>query len=177
MNKCVAIIILCVLFFLMACKGREKKDKLAMYVSKNENGLMKKLAAGESEIVSQFIPEEKQQPDTANENRVYRFMVNIYTKPEKTTDSILYFFNYRSSDYFRLVSGADTVRPVLSERIANGRKDIHQFTVLFEMEGINKEPDSMSLLFLGNQLFQDSLVFKYAIKDIKKASKSLYGYE
>ena len=180
MNKC-RVLIICsgigVLFFLFACKDGNKKDKLAVYVSKNENGLTKKITDGETEIITQFIPEKIEKPDTGNKNRVYKFMVYVNTKAESMTDSILYIFNYHSSDYFRLVSGNDTLKPVLSERIANGRREANQFTVLFDMEGKNKLADPLSLLFLGNKLFRDSLVFHYELKDLKKASKTLYGYE
>jgi hypothetical protein len=169
MSKSIMRIMLCGLVFLVACKSEKKKDPLAEYVSKEENGLTRKIRSENIEIVSQLIPEKE-------DNNVYKFMVYVNTTPEKMTDSVLYFFNYKSSDYFRLISGADTLQPVLSERIANGRRESNQFTVLFDMNG--KELQSpVSMVFLGNKLFQDSLAFHYELNDIKKASKSLYGYE
>lgn len=157
------------LFFLMACKSKEKKDPLAAYVSKEENGLTKKIRSENIEITSQFVPEKE-------DNNLYKFMVYVSTTRERMTDSILYFFNYHSSDYFRLISGTDTLQPVLSERIANGKREINQFTVLFD-NGSKELQSPVSMVFLGNKLFKDSLAFHYELNDIKKASKSLYGYE
>ena len=170
MSKTIASMLLCCVLFFVACKGGDKKDKLASYVSKNENGLTKKISSGSTEIVSQLIPDE-------SGGDLYKFMVYVNTTRDKMSDSVLYYFNYRSADYFRLVSGKDTLQPVLSERVANGRREINQFTVLFDMNGKEKLHDSFSLVFLGNKLFSDSLAFHYALTDIKKASKSLYGYE
>lgn len=162
---------------LAGCKRNEKQDPLASYVSKEENGLIKRTMVNNDEVVSQLVPEKKENLQDNQENQVYRFMVHVNTKPEKMTDSILYHFNYRSSDYFRLISGTDTALPVLSERVASGRREAHQFTVVFDMSGIQKAKNDISLLFLGNPLFQDSLLFNYREEDIKRASKSLYGYE
>jgi hypothetical protein len=178
MNKSgitILVIALLTAIFFIACTETPEKDKLAGYVTKEKNGLSRKLRADSNDVVCQLIPENEK--DSSGTNHVYRFMVSVYSKPEKSTDSVMYFFNYHAAEYFRLVNGSDTILPVLGERMANGRRDIHQFTVVFDLEKKLQQADSVSLLFNGNRLFTDSLVFRYAVNDILKASKSLYGYE
>lgn len=99
------------------------------------------------------------------------------TRPEQMNDSLLYLFNYHSADLFRLVSSSDTIRPVLSERVANGRSDKHEFTVVFDIENSKVNKSDLSFLILSNNLFQKDLVFDYKYNDITKASKLLYGYD
>lgn len=158
-----------------SCRQTSGKDKLVGYVTKEEHGLSRKTMADSNQVVCQLVPEKRS--DSASTGNVYRFMVSVYSTPAKSTDSVMYFFNYHAQEYFRLVTGADTIRPVLGERMANGRRDIHQFTVVFDLGQTPPAADSVSLLFNGNRLFTDSLVFRYAVNDILKASKSLYGYE
>lgn len=159
---------------IVACKGKTAQEKRAAYITKPGNGLTWKTEAAGNAVVSQFVPDKQ---DMGNGSNAYRFLVTVQSRPNITTDSILYDFNYHSADFFRLLAGTDTLQPVLSERMANGRRDLHQFTVLFDRAGITKSPDSLTLLFTGNKLFEEKLLFRYALTDIKNATKTLYGYE
>lgn len=160
--------------FFMACKDKSPGDKLTDFVKQSGNRLTQKTETEGAVVVSQFVPDKLEEENTSP---VYRFLVTVQSPPEITTDSILYFFNYHSGDYFRLVAGTDTLRPVLSERMANGRRDLHQFTVLFDRAAITRSTDSLEVLFIGNKLFRENLLFRYALTDIKNATKTLYGYE
>src|SRR5690349_16401132 len=93
------------LFFIASCNRAEKKDKLAGYVGAPENGLTKKQLADSNEIVCQLVPQERASKD--DNGKVYKFNVYMKTSPEQMTDSLLYFFNYHSTDMFRLVSNND----------------------------------------------------------------------
>ena len=162
------------LLFIAACSSTEKKDKLAGYVGAPENGLTKKQLADSNEVVCQLVPQQKPEKGSGN---VYKFNVYMKTKPEQMNDSLLYQFNYHSTDIFRLVSNGDTIRPVLSERVANGRSDKHEFTVVFDIENSKVNKSDLSFMILSNNLFQKDLVFDYKYNDITKASKLLYGYD
>lgn len=173
-NKLVFIFGIGAWLLIAACKDNTEGSKLTDFVKDAGNRLTQKAEVSGNKVVSQFVPDK---PEEGEGSDVYRFIITVQSSPEKTTDSILYFFNYKSAGYFRMVTGADTLHPVLSERMANGREDLHQFTVLFDRSGISGTSDSLEIIFLGNKLFADSLFFRYALTDIKNATKTLYGYE
>lgn len=173
--KIVACASLACLLFITACNRAEKKDKLAGYVGAPENGLTKKQMADSNEVVCQLVPQERASKE--DKGTVYKFTVYMKTRADQMNDSLLYLFNYHSADIFRLVSNGDTIKPVLSERVANGRSDKHEFTVVFDIENSKVNKSDLSFLMLHNNLFQNDLVFDYKYNDITKASKLLYGYD
>ena len=167
------LILLVASCFVMACSHNNSVKVVAGYVSDPENGLTKQKSVGTKTIIGQFIPAENY--ENCEE---HRFRIWIKNDREESTDSLLYHFNYRSSDIFRLVVGKDTLEPLLSERIANGRSDLHEFTVLFPNTKRKMETTAeMDLLVLKNQLFTSNIDFRYRYKDITKASKKLYGHD
>ena len=89
----------------------------------------------------------------------------------------MYVLNYHSADLFALVLGEDTIKPVLSERIANGRRDLNQFTVLFDVEKKVKIDSTINLIIRKNDLLQQEVVFSFTNTNLKKALKQLYGYD
>lgn len=166
-----------VMVLLMAsCKTQSEQEKLAAYVSGKENGLTKKQVMGDNEIVCQFVPVKKEGKESGGTGQLYRFMVYLNSKTLKMTDSLMYKFNYHSAELFHLVSGADTLKPVLSERIMNGRTDRNEFEVFFEPVG---DPSNEVLKFLvdSNAITGSNIAFDYKYNDITKALKNLYGYD
>lgn len=143
---------------------------MAAYVSNPENGLTRKQVADNNEIVCQLVPQEE--GGTDSNDGTYKFTVYINTVKEKVSDSLFYLFSYHSTQLFALVAGADTLKPVLSERIANGRRDVNQFTVVFALQK-KKEEEQSDLFFMvrSNALFPKEIIMKYESKDIKKAFK------
>ena len=138
-------------------------------MSDPENGLTKQKSFGTKTVIGQYIPAE----DGRN-NEEHRFRIWIKNDKDESNDSLLYQFNYHSSGMFRLVVGKDTLEPLLSERIANGRSDLHEFTVLFPNSQQKVETTAeIDLLVLKNNLFTSNIDFRYRYKDITKASKKI----
>lgn len=171
MNRLTVYIGLCAAVCLGACAAEKtEQQKLAGYVSKESNGLAQKKQGGAADVTCQYIPEK-----TA-ETTASKFVVYIDTKTAAVDDSLMYLFNYQSAGLFRLVSAGDTLKPVLSERIANGKRDLHQFTVVFD-NGKPVSPGGISLIVNSNPVFKNDLVFDYKYDDITKAQKKLYDYD
>ena len=140
-----------------------------------EKGLTKKIRVDSNEIVCQLVPELNE--NEKNLSNVFKFNIYLNTKPSKISDSTLYVLNYHSADLFALVLGEDTIKPVLSERIANGRRDLNQFTVLFDVEKKVKIDSTINLIIRKNDLLQQEVVFSFTNTNLKKALKQLYGYD
>jgi hypothetical protein len=175
MNRMKLILWVSVVCFLISCKQTPKKEKLAVYVGDAQNGLTKKQLIDSNEVVSQLVPQEK---DKQESGQVYKFIVYMKTDKAKTTDSVMYQLNYKSAEMFRLVAGADTLQPVLSERVANGKTDAHEFTVVFDMNDAQvKRKNDVEFIINNSNPFQKAIVFDYTYNDITKASKLLYGYD
>jgi hypothetical protein len=175
MNKGFIIILvpaICAILALAQCKKGKKENRLADYVTNPHNGLSQKQQVDSNDILCQLIP-EKNSGATGN---LYRFMIVMKTRPGQISDSAYYFFNYRSAELFGLVENGDTLKPVLSERMANGRKDVHSFTVLFESQqnpAAGQTGSGPQLVFRKNELVPQDLKFEYQYKDINKALKTL----
>jgi hypothetical protein len=78
-----------------------------------------------------------------------------------------------------MISEGDTLSPVLSERMMNGRTDLHLFTVLFEPDlalAFSKKSNLRFLLY-PNRIIRDTTEFVFESKDIIKASKILYDHD
>lgn len=155
-----------------ACRQPAANNKVATYIGNPQHGLSRQETVGDKRVVCQLLPGEAG-------NGVYQFRVFIQQKAgEPATDSAMYFLNYRSAELFRLVSDRDTLLPSLCERMANGRCDAHEFTLLFESgKNMLGKGKNLQLLFLNNALTAKDLVFNYQSNDITKAIKKLYGYD
>lgn len=165
------VIAVFILSWMLSCKGDNKQNRIASYIGNPQNGLTKKMIVDSSEIFCQLIPDENEKKE------IYKFNIYINTKLNKMTDSVLYKFNYQSVQLFSLVSNKDTLRPVLSERIANGRRDINQFTVVFNT-GEKPLQDTNIVLMIGkNELMEKAALFTFSNKTLIKALKQLYGHE
>jgi hypothetical protein len=166
MIKGSCILLLSVGFLFCACNEKTEMKDVAAYVGNPVNGLVKKEKADSTEITCQWVPDSS--------NASWLFRVYMYS-PEKVNDSTLYKMNYKTQEIFALVHAGDTVRPVLAERVANGRRDQHEFTVVFDPV----KPDSVqtfSLLLAANGLVSKTISFDFQYNDITKAQKKLYGY-
>ena len=157
---------------LVKCKTNNKEN-LAAYVGNLENGLTKKIRVDSNDIVCQLVPEFN--VDDKSGANVFKFNIYLNTKPNKINDSTLYRLNYHSVDIFALALGEDTLRPVLSERLANGRRDLNQFTVVFDTD--KKTDSDINLIIRENDLLEHEAVFSFTNKNFKKALKQLYGYD
>jgi hypothetical protein len=170
----VAVFLVCILQ-LIKCKPNSKKENVAAYVGNVEKGLTKKMWVDSNDVVCQLVPElNVNEKSTSN---VFKFNVYLNTKPNKINDSTLYILNYHSADLFALILGTDTIKPVLSERVANGRRDLNQFTVLFDVEKSVKIDSNINLMIRKNNLLEQETVFSFTNKNFKKALKQLYGYD
>lgn len=163
------------LFFLMlsSCNNEPGKKGLAKYIGSAENGLTKKIEIEKGSIVCQLIPEFKEGQKHIESSELLHFNVYINTAKELVTDSIYYKFGYHSKEMFRAVIGKDTLTPVLSELMANGRRDKNQFTVLFE-PSIMKAKDSLIFIINKTELIKQDTKIKFYNNDINKAYKNIY---
>jgi hypothetical protein len=161
------ILLLSVGFLFCACNEKTEMKDVAAYVGNPVNGLVKKEKADSTEITCQWVP------DSAA-NAPWLFRVYLYS-PEKVDDSTLYKMNYKTQEIFALIHAGDTVRPVLAERIANGRRDQHEFTVVFDPVK-QDSAQTFSLLLVPNGLLRKNISFDFQYNDITKAQKKLYGY-
>lgn len=170
-----SIFFLAVLYacFLTGC-GSSAPQNPAQYTGNPKNGLTKEQVVDSNKVWCQLIPDKRE--DQAEGSEVYRFRVYIKNAPEAVTDSLLYDFNYNSEALFNLIVAEDTLHPVLSERVANGRKDMHEFTVMFNTSH-EQHPDNLTLLIQKNELISKDLHFEYRYNDLTKALKTLYGYD
>jgi hypothetical protein len=167
------LVVLCAFFF-----GRCSNSSIenpAQYTGNPKNGLIKEQIVDSNKVWCQLIPDKREEGQANGEN--YRFRVYIKCPPEASTDSVLYNFNYGSDQLFNLVVAKDTLYPVLSERVANGRRDMHEFTVVFNSAHHEKESDNLTLLVHKNDLITKDLFFEYRYNDLTKALKTLYGYD
>jgi hypothetical protein len=78
---------------------------------------------------------------------------------------------------FALVLDNDTIKPVLSERLANGRRDLNQFTVIFDVEKKINIDSNINLIIRKNDIVAQEAVFSFTNKNFNKALKQLYGYD
>jgi hypothetical protein len=165
------------LLFFVSCKSKTDLNSVASYVSRAENGLTKKMLIDSCEVTCQLVPGKLN--ESAKDDNPLEYKLYINSKSIEITDSILYQFNYHSGEMFGLTMGTDTLKPLLSERVANGRKDMHQFTILFPSPGkqIVASKASFSFLLYKNDLFKNDHSIEYHYSDIIKASKTLYGYD
>jgi hypothetical protein len=157
-----------ILSVVIACNNKSDMKDVAGYVKNPVNGLVKNEKIDSNEITCQWIP------DSAT-NASWLFRVYIYT-PEKISDSMLYKLNYQTMEMFRLLTVRDTVRPLLAERVANGLRDQHEFTVVFHPVKPDAAEQKFSLLIPANGLLPRDVSFEFQYKDITKAQKKLYGY-
>jgi hypothetical protein len=159
----------------ISCKPKENKEEVGAYVGNKEKGLSKKQTIDSNDILCQLIPDKIENEKKGS--NFYKFNVYLNTKLSKMTDSTFYFFNYHSEDLFALVLGTDTIKPVLSERIANGRKDLNQFTVLFDIDKKVKIDSNINLIIRKNGILENGTSFSFSNNNFKKALKQLYGYD
>jgi hypothetical protein len=162
------------LLFIAACRGQTSTADIARYVGDSANGLIKKDSAGDVQLTCILLPEEREEGHDSTD--VVRFKITMTTEREKVTDSMMYYMNYRSPEMFRLVKGTDTLMPALSERMANGRKDIHEFTVIFD-DGGRVGKNNLWLLIDSGIMIPQQKTFAFTNKDITKAYKTLFAYE
>src|SRR5258708_7329155 len=122
------ITVLLISFFaclvIAGCKTKTDLQKIASYVGDREHGLTKKTKTPDDDITCQLVP-----PHSNTAQSGLRFLLYVNTGAQHIGDSILYQVNYGSAKMFHLVSGTDTLQPVLSERTATGRTDVHEFEV------------------------------------------------
>ena len=166
------------LFFIFCCTvmagcySTTPEKKLAKYVGDPVNGLTRHATVDSNTITCQFIP--AQSPD--EEGRACRFRIYLNSSQPASNDSVMYFLNYRSAGLFGLVSEGDTLSPLLSERVANGRTDRHEFTVVFPALPA-KSDGQFQIVIHKNVLINSDVNFVYKHRDINKASKNIYGYD
>jgi hypothetical protein len=152
--------------FICACGHKTEMRDVAAYVGNPVNGLVKKEKADSTEITCQWVPDSSKTS--------WLFRVYMYS-PEKVDDSTLYKMNYKTQEIFALIHANDTARPVLAERVANGRRDQHEFTVVFDPVK-QDSAKTVSLLLAPNGLLRKNISFDFQYNDITKAQKKLYGY-
>lgn len=165
-------------FFSCSNQKDEGPTKEASYATDAKNGLIKKSSFGEVKVTCQYIPDGPL-INQGEDVKPIKFYLSVNTGTEELKDSVMYDFNYRSNLLFGLVSGSDTLMPVLSERMMNGRTDLHTFTVLFEpdLASAFASKSKLSFLFYPNRVISDTNTFIFETKDIIKASKILYDHD
>ncbi|HNP53169.1 MAG TPA: hypothetical protein PKK69_01070 [Ferruginibacter sp.] len=164
-------------FLVAGCRQQNETPALqaAQYAGNVKNGLLQKGMLDSCPITCQYIPEPIDAKQAAN--RPYRFTIHINTGTREINDSTLYEMNYHATELFRLVQGSDTLKPVLCERMANGRTDMHLFTAVFVPSARLKPNQTLNILFLPGKLFPEMGLIQFASNDIIQASKTLYGYD
>jgi hypothetical protein len=166
--------------FFLGCAGKkdEGPTKVMDYATKPVHGLLKKNVVGDVAFTCQYVPEGPLLEKGIN-IRPMKFFLSINTGSALLQDSVMYDYNYRSATIIGMISEGDTLSPVLSERMMNGRTDLHLFTVLFEPDlalAFSKKSNLRFLLY-PNRIIRDTTEFVFESKDIIKASKILYDHD
>lgn len=159
---------------LIGCHSNGSMKDIAAYVGDPKHGLMKEEIVGQNRVVCQFIPQPTVSSDHGLRDSVFEFRVFIDNPADVMNDSLFYDLSYQSTAMFSIIGAGDTLHPVMSERIVNGRKDQHEFTVLFTPSArlmIDKGP--FSFVIRNHKLFKRDIQFQYQSNDITKASKTM----
>lgn len=174
----IVISFLLLAFIVAGCRQQTESltVQAAQYAGNAKNGLLQKGMLDSCPITCQYIPEPINAKQAAG-SRPFRFTVHVNSGTREINDSTLYELNYRGTELFRLVQGADTLKPVLCERMANGRTDMHLFTVLYVPQTALQPNQTLQFLFLPGKLFPVAGSMQFASNDIIQASKTLYGYD
>lgn len=158
MNKALSTI--CLVFLLLgACRSRENRVAEIKGLSRLEEK-----SAGDWLVDLEYLPAAMAKGDTAE----YCFAVNIRAKdPAKPVEADDPKFSFGTDSLFCIVTKTDTLMPVFTTRVANGKLTGLQYMVIFDKASV---PESGRLVFLFKDwLFTNRrLEFILPVADIHK---------
>lgn len=158
MNKALSTFSLALLL-LGACRSRENR-----MAEIKDLGRLEEKSAGDWLVSLEYLPAAMAKGDTAE----YCFAVNIRAKdPAKPIEADDPKFSFGTDSLFCIVTNTDTLMPVFTTRVANGKLTGLQYMVIFEKEAVNRN-STLVFLFKDRLFTNRKLEFILPVADIHK---------
>lgn len=161
------------ILMIAGCKQKPPEKKFLDYINNPENKIVQKIAIGEVQITTKWIPGDywKLMDSTAKneENGFCYFNVKIEkTKGEKPAKEQILYLNFDMQKDFVLLSGTDSVAPAICQKIENGIAGSYEYMLAFENKNGEDDDGDHTVIYNDKIFGTGTTAFVYNQTDIKK---------
>lgn len=158
-----------VIALLVAGCSNSNRQQLQTLMQDGSTGLVTGKNIGGTVVTCTYLPRCWDQPgarDVADTDRELSFKIHIRAdKPDMKEKSASQAANYGLEDAFQLVSGKDTLAPVIAQRIANGNMGGVEYLVTWQRPALEEKQNAV-LIFKDKVFTATRLVFPLKINSL-----------
>jgi hypothetical protein len=161
------------ILLIAGCKEKSPEKKFLDYINDPENKIVQKIAIGEVQITTKWIPGDYWKITDStykSEEKGFRyFNVKIEkTKGEKPAKEKILYLDFDMQKDFVLLAGTDSIAPAICQKIENGIAGSYEYMLAFENKD-GQEIDGDCTVIYNDKIFgTGTTAFVYDQTDLKK---------